>query len=75
MEVNQPLTKKSLDKVCVSRNTIKTEKTIHVNKTGITPADASQDKQFKGKIDKSKIVFLKNKSIDRSLMDENESKV
>jgi len=67
--------KKSFDKICISRNTIKTEKTIHVNKTGITPADASQEKIFKAQIDKSKIVFLKKKSIERSNLDEIETKV
>jgi hypothetical protein len=75
MDMNDPLGKKSFDKICVSRNTIKTEKTIHVNKTGITPADASQDKIMKGQIDKSKIVFLKQKSIDKSILDEIETKV
>ena len=37
-----------------------------MNKTGVTPADTSQDKQFKTQIDKSKIVFLKKKSNDKS---------
>jgi hypothetical protein len=41
MEAHQHLVKKSFDKAHVSRNTIKTEKTIHVNYKDITLADGS----------------------------------